>query len=214
MEEEETDQNHHEARSKKLHSCVIEEVKGERFRGEGDPQKFIKLQRGAIYGYGEDNIIPVNSCRNFLVDRVAGFKRPSALSFSLFGTIKQKSGSRAFHVEIELAANDRVFPLYPPFLYSTFLSTFPAIVPRVDLPSIIPPFPSIFLAFPLFPFFRFLELILISRGINANESSKLGNFIVEFTRGFRRGRENWKRFSFSSSSNSRSSLRRKRESYS
>lgn len=37
MEEEETDQNHHEARSKKLHSCVIEEVKGERFRGEGDP---------------------------------------------------------------------------------------------------------------------------------------------------------------------------------
>lgn len=37
MEEEETDQNHHEARSKKLHSCVIEEVRGERFRGEGDP---------------------------------------------------------------------------------------------------------------------------------------------------------------------------------
>ena len=37
MEEEETDQNHREARSKKLHSCVIEEVRGERFRGEGDP---------------------------------------------------------------------------------------------------------------------------------------------------------------------------------
>lgn len=46
-------------------------------------RNLLNYNGGQFTGTGEDNIIPVNSCRNFLVDRVAGFKRPSALSLSL-----------------------------------------------------------------------------------------------------------------------------------